>query len=88
MRLGVGKSDDTPGHEIDVHTGDVLVVPAGTAHSCAESTEDYRYIGVYPTVNQSPIRRSHIECWWRCDADSSSLRSKHHVGATNTGRNR
>lgn len=50
MRFGVGKSDDGPGQEIDVNTGDVIVVPAGTAHSCAKSSEDYRYIGVYPTV--------------------------------------
>ncbi|KAL4784419.1 hypothetical protein BJX76DRAFT_367627 [Aspergillus varians] len=33
------------GLRITVHTGDVIVLPAGTGHSSVESTDDYRYIG-------------------------------------------
>ncbi|KAH7009860.1 hypothetical protein EDB80DRAFT_891995 [Ilyonectria destructans] len=36
------------GVEINVKTGDVIVLPAGTAHSSLRSSSDYRYIGVYP----------------------------------------
>lgn len=71
MRLGVGQLDETLGHEIDVHTGDVVVVPAGTAHSCASSTEDYRYIGVYPAVN---IKNQSSEAR---DVSGSDLSSQH-----------
>lgn len=72
MRLGVGQMDNSAGHEVDVHSGDVVVVPAGTGHSCAESTGDFRYIGVYPTVRiswaklmkpcASPLLTSFIAC--------------------------
>ncbi|KAH8896208.1 hypothetical protein GQ53DRAFT_680844, partial [Thozetella sp. PMI_491] len=41
-------SSGTGGLELDVKAGDVIVLPAGTAHSSLESSEDYRYIGVYP----------------------------------------
>ncbi|KAK1477621.1 hypothetical protein CTAM01_15139 [Colletotrichum tamarilloi] len=46
--LLIGKINEGTGQEISVSTGDVIVLPAGTAHSCLESSEDYRYIGVYP----------------------------------------
>ncbi|KAF5669096.1 cupin domain-containing protein [Fusarium circinatum] len=36
------------GIQIPVKAGDVVVLPAGTAHSSLESSSDYRYIGVYP----------------------------------------
>lgn len=39
------------GPKIEVTAGDVVVLPAGTAHSSLESSSDYRYIGVYPTVS-------------------------------------
>ncbi|KAL2830437.1 hypothetical protein BJY01DRAFT_240376 [Aspergillus pseudoustus] len=48
LLLGVGESDQSGGLEVSVQAGDVIVLPAGTAHSCAVSSEDYRYIGVYP----------------------------------------
>ncbi|KAL5342057.1 hypothetical protein BJX70DRAFT_386464 [Aspergillus crustosus] len=48
LLLGVGGSDQTGGVEISVQAGDVIVLPAGTAHSCARSSHNYRYIGVYP----------------------------------------
>lgn len=49
--LLIGKINEGTGQEISVSTGDVIVLPAGTAHSCLESSEDYRYIGVYPEVS-------------------------------------
>ncbi|KAL4969942.1 cupin domain-containing protein [Aspergillus stella-maris] len=48
LLLGVGGSDTAGGLKVNVRAGDVIVLPAGTAHSCAESSKDYRYIGVYP----------------------------------------
>ncbi|KAL4799462.1 hypothetical protein BDV19DRAFT_400729 [Aspergillus venezuelensis] len=48
LLLGVGGGDQVGGLEVDVRAGDVIVLPAGTAHSCAKSSKDYRYIGVYP----------------------------------------
>lgn len=50
--VGCGKLDDASvgGREIDVRAGDVIVLPAGTGHCNLQSTNDYRYIGVYPKV--------------------------------------
>jgi uncharacterized protein YjlB len=39
------------GVEVDVHTGDVVVVPAGVSHRSLTSEGGYRYIGVYPEVS-------------------------------------
>lgn len=49
--LLLGKIKDGEGIEVDVRTGDVIVLPAGTAHSSLESCDGYRYIGVYPKVS-------------------------------------
>ncbi|KAK4085499.1 uncharacterized protein Triagg1_489 [Trichoderma aggressivum f. europaeum] len=46
--LLLGKINDGDGVQVDVKTGDVIVLPAGTAHSSLRSSDDYRYIGVYP----------------------------------------
>lgn len=66
MLLGCGHGDthesgedatESVGMEIDVKTGDVVVLPAGTGHACLESSTsddvdgEYRYIGVYPQVS-------------------------------------
>ncbi|RFU26533.1 hypothetical protein B7463_g9797, partial [Scytalidium lignicola] len=48
LLLGRGQGDQDGGLEIDVHAGDVIILPAGTAHCCLESTTNYRYVGVYP----------------------------------------
>lgn len=54
MLLGCGDSDDAAdGLEVDLHKGDVIVLPAGTGHCNLRSTSDYRYIGVYPEVGAS-----------------------------------
>lgn len=34
--------------KVDVRAGDVIVLPAGTAHCNFESSKDFRYVGVYP----------------------------------------
>lgn len=47
----VGQIEAGQGARIDVAAGDVIVLPAGTAHSSLESSSDYRYIGVYPAVS-------------------------------------
>lgn len=52
LLLGRIKEDLEEALEIQVRAGDVLVLPAGTAHSCLESTSDYLYIGVYPEVSK------------------------------------
>ncbi|KAG8406567.1 hypothetical protein J3459_018651 [Metarhizium acridum] len=44
----LGKINDGTGVDVEVQRGDVIVLPAGTAHSSIESTPDYFYIGVYP----------------------------------------
>lgn len=49
--LLVGQIEAGHGAKIDVAAGDVIVLPAGTAHSSLESSSDYRYIGVYPAVS-------------------------------------
>lgn len=36
------------GVTVDFSTGDVLILPAGTAHRCEEATSDFRCIGAYP----------------------------------------
>jgi len=53
LLLGQGQGDNDGGIEVKVETGDVIVLPAGTAHACLESSADpaYRYIGVYPAVS-------------------------------------
>ncbi|KIM93785.1 hypothetical protein OIDMADRAFT_61419 [Oidiodendron maius Zn] len=48
LLLGEGHSDASGGERISVSAGDVVVLPAGTAHSSVTSTDDYRYVGVYP----------------------------------------
>jgi uncharacterized protein YjlB len=53
LLLGAATGDDVSvGMELVVNVGDVIVLPAGTAHSSVESTADYRYVGVYPEVRQ------------------------------------
>ncbi|CAG9948963.1 unnamed protein product [Clonostachys rosea f. rosea IK726] len=47
-KLLIGKIKQGDGVEINVKSGDVIVLPAGTAHSSIESSPNYRYIGVYP----------------------------------------
>ncbi|PGH15014.1 hypothetical protein AJ79_02694 [Helicocarpus griseus UAMH5409] len=49
LRIGRGKHDaHSSGILIPIATGDVVVIPAGVTHSSVDSTDDYRYVGVYP----------------------------------------
>ncbi|KAL5366688.1 hypothetical protein BJX96DRAFT_180958 [Aspergillus floccosus] len=49
LLLGAAGGDgNTAGLKLTVYPGDVLVLPAGTAHSSVDSKDDYRYVGVYP----------------------------------------
>jgi uncharacterized protein YjlB len=58
-RLVLGRSkpnegqEGTGGVEVDVSTGDVVVVPAGVSHRSLTSSGGYRYIGVYPEVSST-----------------------------------
>lgn len=52
----LGKIEDGTGVEVKVQKGDVIVLPAGTAHSSLESAPDYFYIGVYPRVSHNVLR--------------------------------
>ncbi|ETS85706.1 hypothetical protein PFICI_03731 [Pestalotiopsis fici W106-1] len=36
------------GRLVSLAPGDVVVIPAGTAHMNVEMTDDYRFVGVYP----------------------------------------
>lgn len=47
-----GDLDPSTGVKVTLHAGDVLVLPAGTAHSSvdADNSPEYRYVGVYPEV--------------------------------------
>ncbi|KAF5532791.1 cupin domain-containing protein [Fusarium mexicanum] len=45
--LLLGKIQKGKGIQVPVKAGDVVVLPAGTAHSSLESSSNYRYIGVY-----------------------------------------
>lgn len=53
--LLIGQIDAGQGAKIEVTAGDVVVLPAGTAHSSLESSSDYRYIGVYPAVSPAML---------------------------------
>ncbi|WPG98621.1 Hypothetical protein R9X50_00141400 [Acrodontium crateriforme] len=46
---GASKYDDeSQGVRFEMKVGDIAVHPAGVAHCNLESTEDYRYFGLYP----------------------------------------
>lgn len=56
LLVGCGHNDDiSTGVKVELRTGDVIVLPAGTGHCNFESTDDLRYIGVYPAVSSSSL---------------------------------
>lgn len=49
LLLGRGPLDDLEGsQEISLHTGDIIVLPAGVSHCSLQSEADYEYVGLYP----------------------------------------
>lgn len=73
LLLGRIKADLEGALEVSVGTGDVLVLPAGTAHFCLESTSDYRYIGVYPEVSDQEFSSKSCLHRARCDTHPKDI---------------
>lgn len=45
------------GERLDVRTGDVIVLPAGTAHMNLESSPDFQVVGAYPEGRTPNLRK-------------------------------
>jgi uncharacterized protein YjlB len=60
LLLGQISQKGEKGIEVDVKAGDVIVLPAGTAHSNITSSPDYQYIGVYPQVEAEFIQLDYL----------------------------
>ncbi|TVY35040.1 Uncharacterized protein LOCC1_G006892 [Lachnellula occidentalis] len=48
LLLGRGPHEAEAGLIVEVAEGDAIVLPAGVAHCCLESSDDYEYVGLYP----------------------------------------
>jgi uncharacterized protein YjlB len=49
------------GTEVHFNQGDVLILPAGTAHKCEEATSDFKCIGAYPLDQMFDVCYGKIE---------------------------
>jgi len=47
----------TGGKELTVTAGDVVVIPAGVAHECLESSADFHAVGAYPEGQEPDIMK-------------------------------
>lgn len=88
LRLGKGPLDDenVPNVEVDLFTGDVIILPAGVGHSSIsnDSSEgEYEYLGLYPEVRllaslsfpvQDRCRHELSQCKIATDVLASSCR--------------
>jgi uncharacterized protein YjlB len=45
------------GQELDIKTGDVAILPAGTGHQCINASRDFCVIGAYPPGPQMQVTR-------------------------------
>ncbi|PMD22437.1 hypothetical protein NA56DRAFT_570371 [Hyaloscypha hepaticicola] len=72
LLLGRGPLDAVRGDGdlmVELGVGDCIVLPAGVAHCCLESSPDYEYVGLYP--NGSPHYDNNF-----CKADEQETREK------------
>ena len=46
------------GQELDIETGDVAILPAGTGHQCINASRDFCVIGAYPPGAKMEVTRA------------------------------
>ncbi|WP_226669535.1 cupin domain-containing protein [Metabacillus litoralis] len=62
------------GESIDVSSGDVLVLPAGTGHKKVSSSSDFKVVGAYPSGMEPDLKKEDVQCEkYRVDINSVPL---------------
>lgn len=45
------------GETIKLHTGDIIIIPAGVAHQCMANSMDFAVLGAYPNGAEADLKR-------------------------------